>query len=153
MSVRLLGPLQTLMVAGRLLRKRIVVIRMIGTCWEDFMDSDIWSVTDIDSYRSDGDEEDHCDSDVADLEGLNYLGRNCIMDVSAGGTLYVSESDLTGPDGPYVTDGPVGQIGTLSPSTSSSEILVDPGGTLPSSDLSGILLPAMPVDLIGRWGH
>ena len=82
------------------------------------MDSDIWSVTDIDSYRSDGDEEDHCDSDVA-----------------------------------YVTDGPVGQIGTLSPSTSSSEILVDPGGTLPSSNLSGILLPAMPVDLIGRWGH
>ena len=52
---------------------------------EDFMDSDIWSVTDIDSYRSDVDEENNCDSDVADLEGLNYLGRNCIMDVSAGG--------------------------------------------------------------------
>ena len=53
---------------------------------EDFMDSNIWFVTDLDSYRSDVDEDDHCDSDVADLEGLNYLGRNCIMDVSAGGT-------------------------------------------------------------------
>ena len=106
----------------------------------DFMDSDIWSVTDIDSHRSDVDEEDHCDSDVADLEGLNYLERNCIMDVSAGGTLSLSESDLTGPNGPYVTDGPVGQIGTLSPSTSSSEILEDPDGTLPSA---GMLLPAM----------
>ena len=119
---------------------------------EDFMDSDIWSVTDLDSCRSDVEEEDCCDSDVANLEGLNYLGRNCIMDVSAGGTLSLSESDLTGPNGPYVTDGPVGQIGTLSPSTSSSEILVDPGGTFPSSDLAGMLLPAMPVDPIGRWG-
>ena len=119
---------------------------------DDFMDSDIWSVTDIDSYRSDVDEEDHCDSDVAVLEGLNYLGRNCIMDVCAGGMLSLSESDLTGPNGPYVTDGPVGQIGTLSPSTSSSEILVDPGGTLPSSDFAGMLLPAIPVDPIGQWG-
>ena len=119
---------------------------------EDFMDSNIWSITDIDSYRSDVDEEDNCDSDVADLEGLNYLGRNCIMDVSASGSLSLSESDLTGPNGPYITDGPVGQIGTLSPSISSSEILVDPGGTLPSSDLAGMLLPAMPVGPIGRWG-
>ena len=71
------------------------------------------------------------------------------MDVCAGGTLSLSESD---PTGPYVTDGPVGQIGTLSPPTSSSEILVDPGGTFPLSDLAGMLLPAMPVDPIGRWG-
>ena len=70
------------------------------------------------------DEEDCCDSDVVDLEGLHYLGRNCIMDFSAGGTLSPSKSDLTGPNDPYVTDGPVGQIGTLSPLTSSSEILV-----------------------------
>ena len=86
------------------------------------------------------------------LECLNYLGRNCIMDLSAGGTLSPSEYDLTGPNGPngpYVTGGPVGQIGTLSPSTFSSEILVDPGGRLPSADRAGMLLPAIPV---GRWG-
>ena len=77
----------------------------------DFLDSDVWSVTDLDSYRSDVDEEDNCDSDVADLEGLNYLGRNCIMDVSAGGTLSPSESDITGPNGPYVTDGQLAKLG------------------------------------------
>ena len=74
------------------------------------------------------------------------------MDVNAGGTLSPSDSDLTGPNGPYVTDDPVGQIGTLYPSTSSSEILVDPGGRLPSSDLAGMLLPDMPVGTIDRWG-
>ena len=42
-----------------------------------------------------------------DLECLNYLGRNCIMDFSAGGTLSPSKSDLTVPNGPYVTGGPV----------------------------------------------
>ena len=42
------------------------------------------------------DEEDCCDSDVADLECLTYLGRGCIMDFRAGGTLSPSESDLTG---------------------------------------------------------
>ena len=57
-----------------------------------------------------------------------------------------------GPDGPYVTGGRVGQPGTLSPSTCASAILVDPGGTFPSSDLAGMLLPAIPVDPIGRWG-
>ena len=106
------------------------------------------SVTDLDSYRLDVNEEDNCDSDVADLEGLNYLGRNSIMDVNAGGTLSPCDCDLTGPNGPYVTDGPVGQTGMLSPSTSSSEILVDPGVTLPSSDLAGMLLPDMPVALL-----
>ena len=83
------------------------------------------------------DEEDCCDSDVADLECLTYLGRDCIMDFSAGGTLSPSVSDLSGPRSPYVTDGPVGHIGTLSPSTPSSEILVDPGWTLPSADRPG----------------
>ena len=57
------------------------------------------------------DEEDCCDSDVADLECLHYLGRNCIMEFSAGGTLSPSESDLTGPNGPYVTDGPLAKLG------------------------------------------
>ena len=57
-----------------------------------------------------------------------------------------------GPDGPSVTGGPVGQPGMLSPSTFVSAILVDPGGTFPSSDLAGMLLPAIPVDPIGRWG-
>ena len=87
-----------------------------------------------------------------DLECLNYLGRNCIMDFCAGETLSPSESDLTGPNGPYVTGDPIGQIGTLSPSTSTSEILVDPGGTLPSADHAGMLLLAMPVGPVGRWG-
>ena len=38
---------------------------------EDFVDSDVWSVTNLDSDMSDDDEEDSCDSDmgsVADLE-------------------------------------------------------------------------------------
>ena len=65
------------------------------------------------------------------------------------GTLPRSDYDLTGPDGPYVTDG---QIGMWSQSTPSLEILVDHGGTLPSSDLAGMLLPAIPVGPIGRWG-
>ena len=59
-----------------------------------------------------------------------------------------------GPDGPSVTGGPVGQPGTLSPSTFASAILVDPGGTFPSSDLAGMLLPAIPVRPVGHmiWG-
>ena len=71
------------------------------------------------------------------------------------GTLPLSDSDhdLTGLDAPYVTDSPVGQIGTLSQSTSSLEILMDPGGTLSSSDLAGMLLPAIPIGHIGRWGY
>ena len=83
------------------------------------------------------DEEDCCDSDVVDLKCLTYLKTNCMMDFSAGGTLSPSVSDLSGPRGPYVTDGPVGHIGTLSPSTPSSEILVDPGGTLPRVAVPG----------------
>ena len=73
----------------------------------------------------------------------------CVMDLSAGGTLSPSESD---PTGPYVPGGPVGQIRTLSPSTSASAILVDPGGTLPSSNLVGMLFPAIPVGPVGLWG-
>ena len=68
------------------------------------------------------------------------------------GTLPLSDSDLTGPDDSYVTDGPVGQIGTLSPSTFASAILVDPGGKLPSSELAGMLLPAIPVSPVGICG-
>ena len=33
------------------------------------------------------------------------------MDVSAGGMLSLSESDLTGPNGLYVTDGPLARLG------------------------------------------
>ena len=73
----------------------------------------------------------------SDLECLPYQGRDCIRDFSAGGTLSPSVSDLSGPRGPYVTDGPVGHPGTLSSSTFMPEILVDPGGTLPPSDLAG----------------
>ena len=56
-----------------------------------------------------------------------------------------SDSDPAGPDGQYVTGGPVGQIGTLFPSASESAILVDPGGMFPSSDLArmrGLAPPA-----------
>ena len=86
------------------------------------------------------------------LKCLKYLERNCIMDISAGGTLSPSESDPTGLDGPYVPGGPVGHIGTLAPSISTSEILVDHGGTLPSSDLTGMLIPSIPVGPVGLWG-
>ena len=43
---------------------------------------------------------------------LSHSESACIMDLSAGGTLSPSKSDLTGPDDLYVTGGPVGQIGS-----------------------------------------
>ena len=49
-----------------------------------------------------------------------------------------SDSDPVGQDGPYGADGPVGHLRTLSPFTSTYEILEDPGGTSPSSDLAGM---------------
>ena len=58
----------------------------------------------------------------SDLECLPYQGKDCIKDFSAGRTLSPSVSDLSGPRGPYVTDGPVGHLGTLSPSTFMSEM-------------------------------
>ena len=58
----------------------------------------------------------------ADMECLPYQGKDCITDFSAGGTLPPSTSDLSGPRGPYVTDGPVGHPGTLSPSTFMTEM-------------------------------
>ena len=88
-----------------------------------------------------------------DLECLTYQGEDCIMDsFSAGETLSPSVSDLSGPRGPYVTDGPVGHPGTLSSSSFMPLILVDPGGTLPPSDLAGMLPPTIPVGPVGRWG-
>ena len=143
---------------------------MIPVCWTVPCDTrDKWDMLDDDSLMeavtADGqnmyklyqrvvslDEEDCCDSDVADLECLTFLGKDCIMDFSAGGTVSPSVSDLSGPRGPYVTDGPVGHLGTLSSSTFKPAILVDPGGTLPSSDLAGMLPPAIPVGPVGRWG-
>ena len=74
------------------------------------------------------------------------------MYFSAGGTLSPSVSDLCGLRGPYVTDGPVGHPGTLSSSTFQPEILVDPGGTFPPSDLAVMLPPAIPVGSVGWWG-
>ena len=68
------------------------------------------------------------------------------------GTLPPSDSDSAGPDGRSVTGGPVGQPGTLPRSTFASAILVDPGGTFPSSNLAGMLLPAIPVRPVGIWG-
>ena len=65
------------------------------------------------------------------------------MTLSAGWTLPQSGSG---------TGGPVGQPGTLSPSTFALAILVDPGGTFPSSDLAGMLLPIIPVRPVGIWG-
>ena len=60
------------------------------------------------------------------------------------GTLSQSDSDPAGPDGPYVTSGPVIKTGTLFPSASESAILVDPGGMFPSSDLARTRGPAPP---------
>ena len=47
----------------------------------------------------------------SDLECLPYQGKDCIKDFSAGGTLSPSVSDLSGPRGPYVTDGPLVILG------------------------------------------
>ena len=58
-----------------------------------------------------------------DLECLPYQGKDCIKDFSAGGTLSTSVSDLSGPRGLYVTDGPVGHPGMLSPSTFMTKML------------------------------
>ena len=58
----------------------------------------------------------------SDLECLPHQGKDCITDFSAVGTLSPSISDLSGPRGPYVTDGPVGNPGTLSPSTFMTEM-------------------------------
>ena len=49
---------------------------------EDYGDSDVWSVTDISSCRSDVDEEDDCDLNmiyVADLEMNIYGRRLCLL--------------------------------------------------------------------------
>ena len=42
---------------------------------------------------------------ASDLECLPYQRKDCIKDFSAGGTLSPSVSNLSGPRGPYVTDG------------------------------------------------
>ena len=66
------------------------------------------------------------------------------------GTLSPSDSDSVGPDGLYGTLSPsdsesVGLYGTLSPSDSVGP--VGPDGTLSTSDLTGILIPAIPVGI------
>ena len=53
-----------------------------------------------------------------------------------------SDSDPAGQDGLHVAGGPVGHLGTLSPYTSESGILVDPG-MFPSSDLAEMRDPAL----------
>ena len=72
--------------------------------------------------------------------------------VGGWGTWPPSVSDPTGPGGQYVTGGPVGHFGTLPSSTFEPAILLDPGGTSPSSDLAGMLLSAIPVSPVGFWG-
>ena len=69
--------------------------------------------------------------------------------VGRWGTLPPSVSDPTDLDGQSVTGGPVGHLGTLPSSTFEPAILVDPGGTSPSSDFAGMLLPAMPGSPVG----
>ena len=63
-----------------------------------------------------------------------------------------SDSDPVGQDGPYGADGPVGHLGTLSPSTSTYEILEDPGGMSHSSDLAGMRGPAPSAESAVRKG-
>ena len=73
------------------------------------------------------------------------------MPVGRWGTWPPSVSDPTGPGGQSVTGGPVGHLGTLPSSTFEPAMLLDPGGTSPSSDLGGMLFPAIPVSPIGFW--
>ena len=47
-----------------------------------------------------------------------------VTPVGIWGTLSSSDPDPAGQDGPHVTGGPVGHLGTLSPSTTESGILV-----------------------------
>ena len=49
--------------------------------------------------------------------------------------------------------GPVGLDGTLSSASSVSGVLVDPGGSLPSSGLAGMLLPAIPAGIPSTVRH
>ena len=63
---------------------------------------------------------------------------NCIVMPGTVGTLSPSDSDSVGPVGP---------VGTLSPSDSDSVGPVGPDGTLFSSNLAGILFPAVPAGI------
>ena len=96
------------------------------------------------------------------------LGKNCIMDFNARGTLSPSYSVADGPVGPggtlsssdlagilfpavpagipfpVGTAGPVGLYGALSPSDAAA---VGPVGTLSSFDLAGMLFPAVPAGI------
>ena len=51
---------------------------------------------------------------------------------------------VSGPGGQSVTGGPVGHLGTLPSSTFEPVILLDPGGTSPSSDLPRVAAPGYP---------
>ena len=65
---------------------------------------------------------------ASDLEYLLCQRKDCTKDSSAGEMLSPSISDLSGPRGPYVTDGPIGHLGTLSLSTFMSEMTAQPSG-------------------------
>ena len=75
-----------------------------------------------------------------------------MLNLSGKGLYHGLDHGLSGPRGPYVADGPVGHPGMSSSSTFMPKLLVDPGGTSPSSDLAGMLLPAIPGIPIGFWG-
>ena len=87
----------------------------------------------------------------SDLAGM-LLPAMPVGPVGRWGTWPPSVSDPTGPGGQSVTGGPVGHLGTLPSSTFEPAILLDPGGMSPSSDLAGMLLPAIPVSPVGFWG-
>ena len=102
-------------------------------------------------FRMDSDDTLPALQDERSIMSLLVLGRNCIMDISACGTLSPSDSVAAGPggtDGPLSSSdwagvlvpavptgipfpvgpaGPVGLEGTLSPSDYVSGVLVDPG--------------------------
>ena len=72
--------------------------------------------------------------------------------VGRWGTLPPSVSDPAGPVGQSVIGGPVDHLGTLSPSTSTSETLVDPGGMSTLSNLAGMRGPAPSAESAVRRG-
>ena len=79
----------------------------------------------------------------SDLAGM-LLPAIHVRPVGIWGTLSSSDYDPAGQNGPHVTGGSVGHLETLSPATSESGILVDPGGMFPSSDLARMRGPAPP---------
>ena len=142
---------------------------MVHVHWEDSRTVETGSRAGVSAWRSVlcGIARMSCLPECPVNDGLIWLkdlGRNCIMDLSACGTLSPADSVAGGTDGPLsssdwagvlipaVPAGPVGLDGTLSPTDCVSGILVDPGGMFPSSDLARMRGPSSPAGLTVLMG-